>query len=67
MNVLKMVAKTLHAFEEEHGKEAKLENGDQLVSICKDAAMILRIEDNELKVEVIIGKPYVFEDVLFES
>ena len=67
MNVLKMVGKILTAFTDEHGKDAKLENGDQLVSVCKDAVMILRIEDGELKAEVIIGKPYIFEDVLFEA
>ncbi len=67
MDIFKLISKTLGAMQQEFGADAKLENGDQLVSIFKDATFIMRDENGELKVELIIGKPYIFEEAVFDE
>jgi len=67
MDIFKLISKTLGAMRQEFGADAKLENGDQLVSVFKDATFIMRDENGELKVELIIGKPYIFEEAVFDE
>lgn len=67
MDIFKLISKTLGAMRQEFGADAKLENGDQLVSVFQDATFIMRDENGELKVELIIGKPYIFEEAVFDE
>ena len=45
-------------FQKENGEDAKLENGDEFVTIFNNAILVIGMEDNELKTRFIGGKPY---------
>ena len=50
----------------EYGQEFKLEEGDEIVCVLNDAAVIVGVENNELQLKVLLGKPlkvdYSIED-----
>ena len=45
-------------FEKEYGKDAKLEDGDEFVTVFNDAVLIIGFEDKKLSVKISAGKPY---------
>lgn len=45
-------------FKKEFGQDAKLEDGDEFVTVFNNAALVISLEDNTLKTKFIGGKPY---------
>ena len=48
----------MEKFKEEYGEDAKLEDGDEFVTIFNNCILVLGMEDRELKVKFIGGKPF---------
>lgn len=56
------------AYEEEFGKDATMESGEEMVGVFKDAVITLSIDEKRLtKLKVFIGEPYVFDEKIFEE
>lgn len=45
-------------FKDEHGKDAKLEDGEEFCTVFNDAVVILGIENRKFSVKILAGKPY---------
>lgn len=54
----KAVELALTEFRKEYGKDAQLEEGDEFATIFNDSLLIIGIEDNSLKIKVLLGEPY---------
>lgn len=48
----------IEGFKEENGENAALEEGDEFVTVFNDGVLILGLENSELKVKIILGKPH---------
>ena len=60
------INKIISEFKKESGEDAKLEDGDELVGVFGDCVIIISLENKEMKVNVILGEPYTFnEKILF--
>lgn len=56
--VSKAIELAMQKFKEEFGEDAKLEEGDEFVTVFNNCVLILGIEDRELKVKFVGGKPF---------
>lgn len=45
-------------FHKENGEDAKLEDGDEFATVFNDGILIIGLEDNELKIKFLLGKPF---------
>ncbi len=48
----------MQKFKEEYGEDAKLEDGDEFVTVFNNCVLIISLEDGSLKTNFIGGKPY---------
>lgn len=53
----KLMEKVLDAFKREYGKDAKLEEGDELVFELNDCTAILSLENSKLVTKILGDKP----------
>lgn len=61
------INKIIAEFKKESGEDAKLEDGDELVGVFGDCVIIISLENKEMKVKVILGEPYTFNEKIFEE
>ena len=52
---------TMEQFKQEYGDDAKLEDGDEIVAVLNNCALIISLENGELKTRFIGGKPYYID------
>jgi len=45
-------------FKNEYGQDAKLEEGEEFVTVFNDAVLIIGFEDKNLSIKISAGKPY---------
>lgn len=48
----------MEQFRAEFGEDAKLEEGDSFATVFNDAVVIIGLENRQLSVKVLAGKPY---------
>ena len=48
----------MEQFKAEFGEDAKLEEGDCFATVFNDAVVIIGLENRQLSVQVLAGKPY---------
>lgn len=62
MDMLEQLDKAVGAafaeFKKEYGKDVRLEDGEEFVTIFNNAVLIVGVEGNTLKTKFIGGKPY---------
>ena len=59
MNGLELIVNSAMAkFKEEFGEDAKLEDGDRFVTVYNDAVLIISLENQQLKFDILAGTPY---------
>ncbi len=62
MDIMKQLDEAIGAafeeFKKEFGKDVKLEEGDEFVTIFNNAVLVIGVEDHTLKTKFIDGKPY---------
>ena len=56
--ISKAIELAMEKLKEECGEDAKLEEGDEFVTVFNNCVLILGIENRELKVKFIGGRPY---------
>ena len=61
------INKIISEFKKESGEDAKLEDSDELVGVFGDCVIIISLENKEMKVKVILGEPYTFNEKIFEE
>ena len=59
------IEKVIGAYKKEFGENEKMENGDELVGVFKDAVIVISKQNNELNVKISAGEPYMFEENMF--
>lgn len=52
------VGRAFDEFKKEYGEDAKLENGDEFVTVLNNAVLIISLEDGTLKTKFIGGAPF---------
>ncbi|MPM60233.1 hypothetical protein SDC9_107084 [bioreactor metagenome] len=45
-------------YKKEYGEDAKLENGDEFVTVFNDGVLIMGLEDTNFNIKFILGEPY---------
>lgn len=53
-----MVDLAINELKKEYGADSKLEEGDEFITVFNNCSLILGVEDNELKIKLVGGKPY---------
>lgn len=48
----------MEKLKEEYGEDARLEDGDELVTVFNNCVLIISLEDGNLSTKFIGGKPY---------
>lgn len=48
----------MQKFKEEYGEDAKLEDGDEFVTVFNNCVLIISLEDGHLQTKFIGGKPF---------
>ena len=56
--ISKAIELAMQKFREEFGEDESLEDGDEFVTVFNNCVLILGVEDRELKVKFVGGKPY---------
>ena len=54
----KAIGLAMEKFREEFGEDAKLEDGDEFVTVFNNASLVISHEDGHLATRFIGGKPY---------
>lgn len=54
----------MEQFRAEFGEDAKLEEGDSFATVFNDAVVIIGLENRQLSVQVLAGKPYYVDHSL---
>lgn len=54
----KAINLAMRKFKEECGEDAKLEDGDEFVTVFNNCVLIISLEDGNLSTKFIGGKPY---------
>lgn len=57
-NVNKAIIAAMDEFEKEHGEGAKLEDGEEFVTVFNDCVLIVGVENKKPQLKFIAGKPY---------
>ena len=57
-DISKAIELAIAAFKEKFGEDAKLEEGDEFVTVFNNCTLIISIEDGTLRERFIGGKPY---------
>lgn len=56
--IRKAIELAMQKFKEEYGEDAKLEDGDEFVTVFSNCILIISLEDGNLKTNFIGGKPF---------
>lgn len=52
------ISLAMQKFKEEYGEDAKLEDGDEFVTVFNNCVLVISLEDGNLSTKFIDGKPY---------
>lgn len=52
------ISLAMQKFKEEYGEDAKLEDGDEFVTVFNNCVLVISLEDGNLSTKFIGGKPY---------
>lgn len=52
------ISLAMQKFKEEYGEDAKLEDGDEFVTVFNNCVLIISLDKGHLKTNFIGGKPY---------
>ena len=61
MDLEKAIKLMQEEMKKEFGEDSELEDGDTIVGVFKDGVIKIENEDNELKVDIVMGEPYIFD------
>lgn len=60
--MMEMIARAIdmamQRFKEEYGEDAKLEEGDEFVTVFNDCVLIISLDEGRLQTDFIDGKPF---------
>lgn len=56
--IKKALELAMKKFQEEHGEDAKLEDGDEFVTVFNNCVLVISLNDGNLHTKFIGGKPY---------
>lgn len=59
--LVEIINLTMEQFKQEYGDDAKLEDGDEIVTVLNNCVLIVSLENSELKTRFIGGKPYYID------
>ena len=59
--LVEIINLAMEQFKYEYGDDAKLEDGDEIVTVLNNCALIVSLENGELKTRFIGGKPYYID------
>lgn len=45
-------------YKKEYGEDAKIEEGEEFATIFNDAVLIIGLENKQISIKVLVGKPY---------
>ena len=48
-------------FIKEYGEDAKLEEGDEFVTVFNDGVVVMGVENHTMKIKLSLGKPYMID------
>lgn len=54
----------MQKFEEEYGEDAKLEDGDEFVTVFNNCILVILLKDGNLSIKFIGGKPFYVDMAL---
>lgn len=61
MEIHEAITMAMAEFMKEYGKDAKLEEGDEFVTVFNDGVLIVGVEDHTMKIKFSLGKPYIID------
>lgn len=61
------INKIIEKYKNELGDDYKMEDGDEIVGVFEDCAITISLENKEMKVKVVLGAPYNFNEKVFEE
>lgn len=59
--IFEIINLAMKQFKQEYGDDAKLEDGDEIVAVLNNCALIVSLKNSELKTRFIGGKPYYID------
>lgn len=59
--LVEIINLAMEQFEQEYGDDAKLEDGDEIVAVLNNCALIISLENGELKTRFVGGKSYYID------
>lgn len=45
-------------YKKEYGEDAKIEEGEEFATVFNDAVLIIGLENKQISIKVLVGKPY---------
>ena len=60
----KAIKMAMEKFSEEFGDDAKLEDGDEFVTVFNNCVLVISLENGKVSTHFIGGKPYVIDMTL---
>lgn len=59
--LVEIINLAMEQFKQEYGDDAKLEDGDEIVTVLNNCVLIVSLENSDLKTRFIGGKPYYID------
>ena len=59
--LVEIINLAMEQFKQEYGDDAKLEDGDEIVAVLNNCALIISLENGELRTRFVGGKPYYID------
>lgn len=56
--IARAIDMAMQRFKEEYGEDAKLEEGDEFVTVFNDCVLIISLDEGRLQTDFIDGKPF---------
>ena len=61
------IEKAVQAYKKEYGENGIMEDGEEVYAVFNDGVIRILKEGSELKIGVVMGKPYIFNENIFKE